>query len=145
MIQIIKFPFDDKAHLKQAFAIRSKVFVEEQQVNPTLEYDEYEEISNHYLLFSDGEPAGVARWRHTSGGIKLERFAVLPHFRGKGLGDALVKRVLDDVVPFAKQVYLHAQLKACSLYGRNGFVEVGDIFIEADIEHYKMIYQPKHP
>src|SRR5262245_10062346 len=84
--------------LEDAFAIRKKVFVEEQKVPERDELDEYESSSTHFLAELNGEPCGTARWRHTSEGkIKLERFAVLGEFRGKGIGQAIVRAVLADV------------------------------------------------
>ena len=85
---------------------------------------------------------GTARWRITSNGVKLERFAVLADARGQGVGQALVKAVLADIQakPEAalKSKYLHAQLSAVPLYSKFGFNKVGDIFEECNIMHYKM-------
>lgn len=128
--------------LQTVFKIREMVFVKEQQVAPEEEYDEYEEISTHFLATMDGEPAGTARWRHTDNGIKLERFAVLQTMRGAGVGQALVKAVLEDisgkVKPPKKLLYLHAQLPAVPLYAKFGFIQEGDIFMECGIAHYSM-------
>jgi predicted GNAT family N-acyltransferase len=124
------------------FEIRQKVFVDEQKVDPVLEYDEFEETSIHFIALYDGTAVGTARWRHTPNGIKLERFAVLPQYRNKGIGGRLVESTLNDL-PTMQNVYLHAQVQACSLYARYGFKEEGDEFIEADLRHYKMVLIPK--
>ena len=139
-MKIISFDIQDKIHADLAFAIRQKVFVEEQKVDGDEEYDEHESIATHYLVFVDDKPAATSRWRHTDKGIKLERFSVLPEFRNKGIGAALVKHVLSDVVPFGKIIYLHAQVAAMNVYARNGFEPIGELFYEANIPHYKMIY-----
>jgi predicted GNAT family N-acyltransferase len=139
-MKIISFDIQDKSHADMAFAIRQKVFVEEQKVDADEEYDEYESIATHYLVFVDDQPAATSRWRHTDKGIKLERFSVLSEFRNKGIGAALVKQVLSDVVPFEKLIYLHAQVAAMNVYARNGFEPIGELFYEANIPHYKMIY-----
>ncbi len=82
MIEIISFQIDEKPELaKHANAIRQSVFVEEQNVDPALEYDEYEEAAIHYLLYADGLAVATARWRETDMGIKLERFATLTSHR----------------------------------------------------------------
>ena len=124
--------------LDAIFAIRETVFVEEQEVDRDLEYDEFEETSQHFIALVAGAPAGTARWRRTPNGIKLERFAVLKDYRNVGLGGKIVEAVLADL-PNNHNVYLHAQLPACSLYRRFGFVEVGPQFEEAGIQHYKMV------
>jgi predicted GNAT family N-acyltransferase len=139
-MKIISFDINDKAHADLAFAIRQKVFVEEQKVDGDEEYDQYESIAKHYLVFVDDQPAATSRWRHTDNGIKLERFSVLTEFRNKGIGAALVKHVLSDVIPFKKLIYLHAQVAAMNVYARNGFEPIGELFYEANIPHYKMIY-----
>lgn len=131
----------NEADLKKAFAIREKVFVEEQKVPREEEYDEHEDPSRHYLAYSDNVPCGAARWRFTDKGIKLERFAVLQEYRNQAIGSELLKRVLADVreVSASKPVYLHAQLPAIPFYERQGFEKAGDLFMECDIAHYKMI------
>ncbi len=139
VVKTISFSFDDHDLFGLAYTIRHKVFVEEEGVDPALEHDDHEAESTHYLLYYNNLPVGTARWRRTVNGIKLERFAVLPGYRNKGLGDALVKKVLEDVVPFRETVYLHSQLRACSLYQRHGFVISGEIFIEAGMGHYNMV------
>lgn len=123
--------------LHTVFAIRRKVFVEEQNCPPELEW-EFEDESVHFLANYKGKPAGAARWRRTDKGFKLERFAVLKEFRGKGVGQALVKAVLNDLPAGAGPVYLHAQLPAVGLYKKFGFTEQGPQFEEAGIWHCKM-------
>lgn len=141
MINVL--PISNPADLDAAFAIRRTVFVDEQQVSAREEYDEYEASSRHFLARADDVPCGTARWRQTSGGIKMERFAVLKEYRGQGVGKALVRAVLHDV--FSQQpepierIYLHAQVSAMPLYAGFGFVPVGPMFEEANIQHYKMV------
>lgn len=141
-MQVLKIT--DQQALQQAFAIREKVFVLEQQVPKEEEYDEFEDTSRHFLAIDEqGMPCGTARWRFTDKGIKLERFAVLKECRGAGVGQALVAAVLEDVYqhPQAgeKPIYLHAQLTAVPLYEKFGFNKKGEQFEECDILHYRMI------
>lgn len=139
MIKVIRFTFEDKEYAEKAFAIRHKVFVDEQGVDPALEYDK-EEKAHHYLLMIQEKPVATARWRETEEGIKLERFAVLTEFRNRGIGELILKEVLVDVIPLGKPIYLHSQLRAVPFYERNRFVKEGEIFTEAGIEHYNMKY-----
>jgi predicted GNAT family N-acyltransferase len=145
MLSVI--PIRAKAALEIAFAIRRVVFVDEQNVPADDEYDEYEATSQHFLAYLDGQPVGTARWRRTSKGVKLERFAVLAEARRKGVGQALVQAVLNDV--FSQQpepiesIYLHAQLTAMPLYEGFGFMAVGPQFDECGIQHHKMVLPGK--
>ena len=139
MFEVKKISFQDKKMAEKAFAIRKKVFVEEQGVDAALEYD-HEEEAHPYLLFLGEKPIATARWRETVKGIKLERFAVLPEFRNRGIGEIILKEVLKDVTPLKKLIYLHAQVKAVPFYARNGFEKIGEQFTEAGIEHFFMKY-----
>jgi predicted GNAT family N-acyltransferase len=143
MYKIVKFDTSDKQLSTIAFEIRNKVFVIQQQVDPKLEYDEFEGTSIHYLAYAENIPVATARWRHTDRGIKLERFATLEEYRNKGVGSAILKEVLKDVLPQPVIIYLHAQLPAVIFYERHGFVKQGEIFYEANMAHYKMVYAKK--
>jgi predicted GNAT family N-acyltransferase len=137
MFTVKRFSIQDTLMAQKAFAIRKAVFVEEQGVDANLEYD-HEEEAHHYLLFLGAKPIATARWRETEKGIKLERFAVMPQFRNRGIGEIILKEVLQDVSSMGKRIYLHAQIKAVSFYERNGFYKIGEKFTEAGIEHFRM-------
>lgn len=129
--------------LEKVFAIRRKVFVEEQNCPPELEW-EFEDESTHFMGSVNGIPAGAARWRLTEKGFKLERFAVLIDFRDMGMGKALVQAVLNDLPRDASYIYLNAQLTAVGLYEKFGFVKEGSQFEEAGIQHFKMVLKDMH-
>jgi predicted GNAT family N-acyltransferase len=137
-LQVIKIR--NKEELKEAFEVRRKVFVEEQNCPPELEW-ENEEESTHFLALLNNVPCGASRWRKTDQGYKLERFAVLKEYRGKRIGQALLAAVLDDLPSDASYIYLHAQIDAMRLYSRFGFAAEGEQFEEAGIQHYKMVRQ----
>lgn len=141
MLNIQRFDYSNEPLFKKAFAIRTNVFVEELNIDPLLEADEFDKIAHHYLLLENQIPVGVARWRETENGIKLERFAVPKSHRGKGFGEFLLKEVLKDVVTIQKKIYLHSQHTAVNLYLRNGFEISGEPFFEAGIKHFYMEYK----
>lgn len=143
-MQIIRIKPAETTYLQITRVIRFTVFVEEQNVPADIEYDEFEETSHHYLLLEDGVGAATCRWRETNNGVKLERFAVLPEYRGKGFGEALVKRLLADVLPFGKSVYLHSQEKVVGFYEKLGFMAQGERFEEAGIWHKVMVYRSQN-
>ncbi len=139
-IRVEEVSISDTVRFDEVVAIRKTVFVEEQQVAPEEEFDEFEHISKHYLLFVDDTPIATARWRFIGDKIKCERFALLKAYRNSGFGSVLLKHLLRDISGKSDTVYLHAQLKAISFYERQGFQKVGEQFSECDILHYKMIY-----
>jgi predicted GNAT family N-acyltransferase len=134
-------PIEAPADLAAAFAIREKVFVEEQQVPREAEYDTYEDTARHYLAAAGGIPCGAARWRKTDQGVKLERFAVLAPYRNQAVGSCLLRQMIADVKAAypTETMYLHAQVPAVNFYARHGFEKVGEMFSECNIDHYKMI------
>jgi predicted GNAT family N-acyltransferase len=132
----------NKKDQQKAREIRHEVFVIGQNVPAELEVDEYESDAVHYLAFLNNNPVGAARWRITDEGVKLERFAVLTEFRGRGVGSAMVEKILSDIKrdPEARkmEIYLHAQMDAIPLYRKFGFVKYGNMFDEAGLMHYAM-------
>lgn len=137
-MEIIISDIKDENTLNEAFKIRKKVFVEEQEVDESEEY-EFEEESHHFIASVNGKFVGTARWRKTEKGVKLERFAILKEYRSMGVGSALVQAVVKNIPAEFTYLYLHAQLTAMGLYAKFGFVEEGPMFEEAGIKHFKMV------
>ena len=137
MTKIIDFDISDKEHYQQALAIREQVFIDEQQVERKLEV-ENEAAAHYYLLLLDELPIATGRWRKTSRGIKLERFAVLAQYRNKNYGSILLQHILQQLESRPEELYLHAQLKAIPYYQRQGFRTQGDMITAANIRHYLM-------
>ena len=135
--KIEAFKVADQDKLDKVFAVRSEVFVVEQNCPPELEW-EFEDESTHFLATVNNDPAGAARWRKTEKGYKLERFAVLKNYRQLGIGQLLVKTVMADLPRDADYIYLHAQIAVISLYEKFGFQKEGEQFEEAGIQHFKM-------
>jgi len=139
MIKLIKIEYNSDLY-KQAVEIRKKVFVIEQNIPQTLELDQYDETSQHYLAFFNDNAVGTARWRHTENGIKFERFAVLKEFRNKNIGQNILNKLIGETLKYNKTIYLNAQINALNFYLKNKFIVKGESFFEAGIEHYKMIF-----
>jgi len=127
-----------KKNLEHAFSIRRVVFCKEQKVSEEIEMDEFDDKSTHILAYIDNKPIGTARWRLTEDGTKMERFAVLKEYRGKGVGEALVKYTLKELKD-CDFIYLYAQEIVIGFYEKFGFVAIGNRFYEANIPHKKMI------
>ncbi|NUM51573.1 MAG: GNAT family N-acetyltransferase [Flavobacteriales bacterium] len=138
-INIIRIK-DSDAEAEAMFHIRRKVFVEEQLVSETEEFDEFEETSNHYILYLNENPVACARWREVDDKIKLERFAVLKEHRKQGLGGLVLERILQDILSIGKPIYMHAQIHAIPFYKKFNFIKKGELFTECGIEHFTMYY-----
>lgn len=138
-LKIIPFRTGDDLLFQQAREIRDVVFIQEQQVDEQDEFDEFEDECEHFLMSFNGKAIGTARWRTIGEKVKLERFAVLKESRGKKYGDQLLQAVIQSASNQNKTMYMHAQLKAIPFYERQGFNKVGELFVECEIEHYKMV------
>lgn len=137
-------PVENEAELETARSIRTRVFVEEQGCPPDVEWDGKDETSRHVLGIVDGEAVATARWRAVAYEdeivAKLERFAVLPSYRGEGRGTQLVDAVIDDARNAGFDTFLiHAQAHLEDWYERLGFASTGPSFEEAGMPHVEMV------
>ncbi len=137
-------PVEREPEWKQAQAIRRRVFIEGQDCPPEEEWDGWDATSRHVLGLLDEEPIATARWRTVPYQqelvAKLERFAVLPAYRGEGYGRALVRYVMEDAQQAGfSTLVLHAQAHLDDFYAAFGFEAVGEPFDEAGIRHVKMV------
>ncbi|MBN8764024.1 MAG: GNAT family N-acetyltransferase [Thiobacillus sp. 63-78] len=117
--------------------VRRAVFIDEQGVPDTLEWDEYDAVSTHWLaLDGDGSPIGCARLLPDG---HLGRMAVLPAWRGHGVGRALLDAVLHAArMRGDRLLRLSAQTHAAGFYARAGFMADGPAYEEAGIPHVAM-------
>ncbi|MCU7844935.1 MAG: GNAT family N-acetyltransferase [Candidatus Thiodiazotropha sp. (ex Monitilora ramsayi)] len=119
-------------------AVREPVFVQEQGVPLEMEWDDDDLMAYHLLAIdSEQHPIGTAR---LLGNGQIGRMAVLPEWRGRGVGRALLEGLLARAEASGiKKLFLHAQTSAEPFYAKAGFSPVGKVFYEADIPHRKMV------
>jgi len=129
-----------RRQLKQAFAIRVRVFVREQGVPAEIELDRDDARATHLLAMISGKAVGTARIVIRRRGAKIGRMAVLKTYRSKGAGKKLLQRAIATARRLgATKIYLHAQVAVIGFYESMGFRCVGAVFDEAGIPHRKMI------
>ena len=118
--------------------IRRSVFIDEQQVPEELEWDEWDSKCLHVIAMSNSnEPIGTARM--LSNGY-VGRMAVIKQWRRKGVGSALLLKILSEMEKCNLNcATLNAQVAARKFYERFGFRKTGEEFMEAGIPHVKMI------
>ncbi len=119
-------------------SIRRQVFIEEQQVPESEEWDNLDESAQHYLAFADDSNQPIATARLLPSG-RLTRMAVLSPWRNQGVGSNMLRFVVDHAIELGHtSMTLHAQLRAEPFYARHGFIRSGGTFFEAGIEHVAM-------
>lgn len=117
--------------------IRRRVFIEEQSVPENLEWDGMDEGAVHVLALEATRAIGCARM--LSGG-RIGRMAVLPEWRGRGVGRAM----LETLIAVSREqglahVILSAQTHAIPFYAKSGFKVCSDIYDDAGIPHRDMV------
>ncbi|MBR3321248.1 MAG: GNAT family N-acetyltransferase [Exiguobacterium sp.] len=126
--------------IEQAKQVREIVFVQEQRIDTSLEYDDLDGVCTHVVGLLDSEPVTTARLRKVDSTVgKVERVATIQAARGHGYG----KEIMDEVERVAKrqglvELRLGAQLTALPFYEKLGYEAFGDEFLDADIPHRMM-------
>ncbi|MFC3815549.1 GNAT family N-acetyltransferase [Lysobacter sp. GCM10012299] len=117
--------------------VRDAVFVVEQGVPVEIERDALDPLCVHVIARDDqGQPIGTGRLTPDH---RIGRMAVLPDWRGQGVGEALLQALLAQARQLGwSQVSLHAQVPAIVFYARQGFLPYGERFVEAGLDHQSM-------
>ena len=119
------------------FAVRRSVFVDEQHVDPQLEWDGRDAGCFHVLACDiAGRAVGTGRLLQDG---HIGRMAVLRSARGAGVGAALLRALMAAARDRGlREVRLNAQTHALPFYERFGFTAQGDEFDDAGIAHRAM-------
>lgn len=131
---------DTPALREEAFALRHRVFVEEQAVPEELERDEHDASAFHAVALAGGRVVGTGRLVVQPGGVgRVGRMAVDRALRRAGVGErilaALEERARADGLA---EIELHAQCYVEAFYARAGYARDGAPFVEAGIDHVVM-------
>lgn len=120
------FPFDEAG---------KKAFVLMQYTAQKNHYAEYYGEAKYYVVMFDGIPAGRYWVDYGKEDIRIVDIAILPEFRGHGIGTELVKDALKHSKKLDVPCALHVvkESRALNLYERLGFRITGEIGF-----HHKM-------
>ncbi|WP_419209564.1 GNAT family N-acetyltransferase [Photobacterium leiognathi subsp. mandapamensis] len=135
MVEIKIVAFDD-AHRGFIRTVREQVFIQEQQIDPEIEFDNLDSAAVHVLVMDGEQPLGTGRILSDG---HIGRIAIMKAARGQGLG----AKVVQALVEYAQQqgyprLDLGAQTHAVDFYRKLGFMPYGDEFMEANIPHQAM-------
>lgn len=119
--------------------LRTSVFIEEQKFKE--EFDEIDNDSLHLVLYIDGKAAACVRFFYDRNTKKyyLGRLCVLKEYRGRHMGEMLVREVEVRVKNLGGTVVaLSAQVRASGFYEKLGYKKMGDIYYDEYCEHIHM-------
>ena len=141
MIKIL----DTKEELTLGFALRIKVFVEEQKVPIELELDEKDNSENtvHVGFFDNNKLIGVARLIDLDKDvIHIGRVVIDKEYRGQGIGRELIigcENIAQQILKRKIIIELSAQIQAENFYKSLGYNRFNNkIYLDAGIEHVDM-------
>lgn len=138
-------PFDalSLSELYKILQIRNQVFYVEQHCDD-LDLDDRDQQSLHLSLYDNETLCGYARLlppglAYTE--MSVGRVAVLKAYRGKQIGRRLMDEAIDNCYTYfgKSPIKISAQLYLQRFYESLGFEKISDVYLEAGIEHIKMI------
>ena len=124
-----------------ASPLRYEVFVNEQEIDPELEWDTADETAVHAVVINKlGQAVATGRLLQPQSQVaQIGRMAVNKALRGGSLGRLVVSTLIEKArLRGDREVLLHAQCSAEGFYRRLGFTAHGDIFQDAGIDHIEM-------
>lgn len=129
---------------KEARIVRIEVFMKEQGFKD--EFDSIDDTAFHVLLMDGDQPIATGRTYTDDGeSYHIGRIAVMQKYRNRKYG-AQVVSLLED---YARRVgacrtELSSQVQAKGFYAKQGYSEVGDIYMDEHCPHIRMVKELKH-
>ena len=131
---------ETRAELAAVRAVRLRVFVQEQGVPETEEYDELDAVADHAIALADGAAVATGRLIDEEPGVaRIGRMAVDRAWRRRGIGGRVLAYLeVEARSTGCRESVLHAQRYVEGFYARHGYRPEGAPFDEAGIEHITM-------
>lgn len=145
--QVKYYPELSTNEFHDIIALRLKAFVVEQNCS-YLDLDGKDKKSYH-VICRDGYGNVVATARILPPGLSypevaIGRVVIDEAIRGQGIGHDLMKHSMDyAAAEFGKvPIRISAQKHLESYYNKHGFISTGKEYLEDDIPHVEMLYNP---
>lgn len=118
-----------KSEFESVYDIRKKVFIDELGLSENVQFDEFDERSLHVLLGEDDKFMATGRLYEDDGKFFIGGIAVLPEIRGKGIGDLLVRMLINKAFELlADEVYVYARQESVLFYETLNFEGCGQTY-----------------
>ncbi len=131
---------ETEAEMEAALAVRIRVFVVEQSVPAEEELDDEDATATHVIARHNELVIGTGRLLiRAEGTCQIGRMAVDQPWRRQGVGGRLLLYLEQEARSQGmSQVMLHAQEYVKGFYAAHGYLERGELFLEAGISHIEM-------
>lgn len=109
-------------------AEQKAAFLRQQFEAQTIHYKKNYSDADYAVILLDGRPIGRL-YRHENGDdLRIMDIALLPEARGQGIGEMLLREILDGAAARGHVVSIHVEQfnPALHLYERLGFVKAGE-------------------
>ncbi|MBI3441040.1 MAG: GNAT family N-acetyltransferase [Proteobacteria bacterium] len=139
-MKVICQEITSSADQNTSLALRRRVFIEEQKVPPDREVDGLDAEAWHFAAKAGDRMIATCRVRLIDKTAKIERVAVLREFRGQGVGNALMRFVMQTLTrtESINLLKLSSQTTALPFYEKMGFKKKGAEYMDAGIPHHDM-------
>jgi predicted GNAT family N-acyltransferase len=119
-------------------AVRTEVFLVEQEIPPELEYDNDDLTCLHAVAWNGDLAVGTARLDVKQEG-RIGRVAVLKNYRRQGIGSMLMHSLEESAKSNGlRRIWFHSQVSAVPFYLSLGYRPYGEEYLEANIPHLSM-------
>lgn len=93
-------------------------------------YQKFYENAEFYIIEYNSEPIGrfYIHWTYSPQEVRIVDIALLPGFRGKGIGTNIFENIFEKATSLGKAVTIHVEYNnpALKLYKRLGFRKIGE-------------------
>ena len=131
---------ESEMEMEAALAVRMRVFVAEQSVPAEEELDDEDATATHAIARHNGQVIATGRLLLQDGRTaQIGRMAVDQPWRRQGVGGQLLLFLEEEARSRGVNRFtLHAQEYVKSFYAAHGYLEHGQVFLEAGIPHIEM-------
>lgn len=139
----VKWQYGDNGSIiNDAFALRKRVFVNEQNVLESEEIDGFDPQCWHIVLYKDNEAVATARVSFIDESkLKIQRVCVDANQRGLSIGKTLIEEIERWAkTKNVKELVLASQDHVITFYEKSGFhISNPKGYLDARIPHHDMV------
>lgn len=118
--------------------IRTSVFMNEQGFKN--EFDAIDNTCFHIVLYDNDTPVATCRYFKEGDSFHIGRVATIKEYRGQHLGSQIMQIAEQEIKALnAKQIEVSAQVRIKNFYKKQGYKEVGEVYLDEFCEHIRMV------